>query len=152
MKPSMRHRALVVALLAGAALPAQAAAQAIPRIPVERYTLPNGLTVLLSQDRSSPVVAVDVWYHVGSKNERPGRTGFAHLFEHFMFMGSKNVPPGGHIKAVENAGGSVNGSTTNERTNYYETVPSNELEAMLRLEADRMGTLLEVLDQAKLDA
>jgi zinc protease len=124
---------------------------AAPTIPVERYVLPNGLTVLLSPDRTAPIVAVTVWYHVGSKNELPGRTGFAHLFEHMMFQGSEHAAKGDHIKTVEDAGGTMNGSTTNDRTNYYETVPNNYLETVLWLESDRMGYLLPALGQDKLD-
>jgi zinc protease len=140
----------------GLALPiASLAAQtafAIPKLPVERYTLPNGLTVILSPDHSAHVAAVDVWYHVGSKNELPGRTGFAHLFEHVMFQGSQHIPYGVHIKTVENAGGEMNGSTWHDRTNYFDVVPSNQLATALWLESDRMGFLLPALDQAKLDA
>ncbi len=141
--------------LAAASSGAQSAATPsvdIPVIPVERLTLANGLTVLLSPDHSAPVVAVSVWYHVGSKNEKPGRTGFAHLFEHVMFMGSQHVPTGSFDQILEAAGGNNNGSTTNDRTNYYETLPSNALATALWLESDRMGWLLPTLDQAKLDA
>jgi zinc protease len=123
----------------------------LPRIAVERYTLGNGLTVLLSVDRSAPVVAVDVWYHVGSKDEKPGRTGFAHLFEHVMFEGSEHVPDGEHLRLVEEAGGDLNGTTSLDRTNYYDVVPVNELETVLWLESDRMGFLLPTLTQSKLD-
>ena len=122
------------------------------RIPFERYTLPNGLTVILSEDHSTPTVAVNVWYHVGSKNELPGRTGFAHLFEHVMFTGSGHIPYGLHDRYTEGVGGGNNGSTTNDRTNYYETVPSNYLESALWLESDRMGWLLDALDMDKLNA
>jgi zinc protease len=125
---------------------------AVPKLPAERYVLPNGLTVILSPDHSAHVAAVDIWYHVGSKNELPGRTGFAHLFEHVMFQGSQHIPYGVHFKTVENAGGNLNGSTWNDRTNYFETLPSNELATALWLESDRMGYLLPALDQAKLDA
>jgi zinc protease len=121
-------------------------------IPFERYTLPNGLTVILSQDRATPTVAVNVWYHVGSKNEAPGRTGFAHLFEHVMFTGSGHVPYGLHDKLTEGVGGTNNGTTSNDRTTYYETIPSNYLESALWIEADRMGFLLDTLDLAKLNA
>ncbi len=159
--PLFARRALAIAALAaaGAAAPPPAAlAQAAPsataeiRIPFERYTLPNGLTVILAEDRSTPTVAVDVWYHVGSKNEKPGRTGFAHLFEHVMFTGSGHVPYGTHDRYTEGVGGGNNGSTTNDRTNYYETVPSNYLEDELWLESDRMGWLLDALDLDKLNA
>ena len=150
---TLRCALVALAVLAPAVAVAQPAAPAlqIPTIPVERYRLPNGLTVLLSVDRSAPVVAVDMWYHVGSKNEKPGRTGFAHLFEHVMFQGSRHVAEEQHFKIVEAAGGDVNGTTSNDRTNYYETLPSNELETALWLESDRMGFLLPVLTQAKLD-
>ena len=122
------------------------------KIPFETYTLPNGLTVITSLDRTTPTVAVNVWYHVGSKNEAAGRTGFAHLFEHVMFTGSGNVPYGVHDRLTEGVGGSNNGTTNNDRTTYYETVPSNYLESALWLEADRMGFLLDSLDLAKLNA
>ncbi len=122
------------------------------RLPFETYTLPNGLTVILSPDKTTPTVAVNVWYKVGSKNEVVGRTGFAHLFEHVMFTGSGNVPYGLHDKLTEGVGGSNNGTTNNDRTTYYETVPSNYLESALWLEADRMGYLLDALDLAKLNA
>jgi zinc protease len=121
-------------------------------IPFEQYTLPNGLSVILSVDRSTPTVAVQVWYHVGSKNEQPGRTGFAHLFEHVMFTGSGHVPYGMHDNLTEGIGGSNNGTTNNDRTNYFQTVPSNYLETALWLESDRMGFLLDALDIEKLDA
>ena len=129
-----------------------ATASDVIKIPFERYQLPNGLTVILSVDRATPTVAVDVWYHVGSKNEVVGRTGFAHLFEHVMFTGSANVPYGLHDKLTEGVGGNNNGSTTNDRTNYYEIVPSNYLESAIWLESDRMGWLLDTLDIAKLNA
>jgi zinc protease len=121
------------------------------KIPFEKVELPNGLTVLLSVDHSTPTVAVDVWYHVGSKNEVVGRTGFAHLFEHVMFTGSGHVPYGLHDQYTEGVGGSNNGTTSNDRTTYYETVPSNYLETALWLESDRMGFLLETLDLEKLN-
>ena len=121
-------------------------------IPFESYALPNGLTVILSPDRTTPTVAVNIWYHVGSKNELPGRTGFAHLFEHVMFTGSGHVPYGLHDKLTEGVGGGNNGTTSNDRTTYFETVPSNYLESALWLESDRMGFLLETLDIAKLNA
>jgi zinc protease len=153
VRPARRAAAALAAL--ALAIPAAQAQQAadieMPRVAVERYTLPNGLTVLLSEDKSAPVVAVDIWYHVGSKNEKPGRTGFAHLFEHMMFQGSQHVGDDQHLKIVEQAGGNINGSTNTDRTNYYEVVPSSELETALWLEADRMGWLLPVLSQQKLD-
>jgi zinc protease len=122
------------------------------KIPFESYKLANGLSVILSVDKATPTVAVNIWYHVGSKNEIPGRTGFAHLFEHVMFTGSGHVPYGTHDKLTEGIGGSNNGSTTNDRTNYYESMPSNYLESALWLESDRMGYLLDTLDTAKLNA
>jgi zinc protease len=134
------------------ALSAAVSAQGKINIPFEAYTLPNGLNVVLSIDRTTPTVAVNIWYHVGSKNEMPGRTGFAHLFEHVMFTGSGHVPYGLHDRLTEGAGGMNNGSTSNDITNYYETVPSNYLETMLWIEADRMGFLLDSLDLAKLNA
>ncbi|MEX2584153.1 MAG: pitrilysin family protein [Gemmatimonadota bacterium] len=121
------------------------------RFPIERYELDNGLRIVLSEDRSQPVVAVNLWYDVGSRNERVGRTGFAHLFEHMMFQGSENVPDTQHIAHVERVGGSMNGSTWLDRTNYFETVPSNRLELALWLESDRMGFLLPAMTQEKLD-
>lgn len=122
------------------------------RLSFESYQLPNGLTVILAPDRTTPMVAVNVWYKVGSKNETVGRTGFAHLFEHVMFTGSGNVPYGLHDKLTEGVGGMNNGTTNNDRTDYFETVPSNYLESALWLEADRMGFLLDALDLAKLNA
>jgi len=122
------------------------------RIPNESYTLPNGLTVILAADHSTPTVAVAAWYHVGSKNEVQGRTGFAHLFEHVMFTGSGHVPYGLHDELTEGVGGNNNGTTSNDRTVYYETVPSNYLESALWLESDRMGYLLDTLDINKLNA
>jgi zinc protease len=133
-------------------LSASPAAQSAINIPFEAYTLPNGLNVVLSIDRTTPTVAVNLWYHVGSKNEIPGRTGFAHLFEHVMFTGSAHVPYGLHDRLTEGAGGMNNGSTSNDITTYYETVPSNYLETMLWIESDRMGFLLDSLDLAKLNA
>ena len=121
-------------------------------IPYEKYTLPNGLTVILSQDKSAPTVAVNVAYHVGSKNEVAGRTGFAHLFEHVMFTGSGHVPYGLHDRYTEGVGGGNNGGTSSDMTFYYETIPANYLETAIWLEADRMGWLLDKLDTAKYNA
>jgi len=128
-----------------------AQAQAVPKIKFEKYTLPNGLEVILHEDHSTPVVAVNTWYKVGSGDEKVGRTGFAHLFEHIMFMGSEHVPVGVFDKELEAAGADNNGSTTEDRTNYYETLPSNALPLALWLDADRMGFLLPTMDKAKLD-
>lgn len=111
------------------------------RIPFQRFELDNGLRVVLSPDSASPVVAINLWYLVGSRNERPGRTGFAHLFEHMMFQGSENVAKGEHFSLIMNRGGSMNGTTSHDRTNYFETLPSNELALGLWLEADRMRSL-----------
>jgi zinc protease len=126
-------------------------AQATPRIQFEKYKLPNGLEVILHEDHSTPIVAVDTWYHVGSGDEQVGRTGFAHLFEHIMFMGSQNVPVGAFDQMLEAAGADNNGSTTEDRTNYYETLPSNALQLALWLDADRMGFLLPTMDLAKVN-
>ena len=121
------------------------------RIPVESYHLPNGLHVVLSEDHTAPIVAVNLWYHVGSANERLERTGFAHLFEHMLFQGSANVEANEHFELVQRAGGTLNGSTWLDRTNYYETVPSHQIALALWLEADRMGRMLPGLTQQKLD-
>jgi zinc protease len=115
------------------------------------HTLPNGLVVITHEDHRLPLVAVDLWYHVGPLNERAGRTGFAHLFEHMMFEGSEHVGEKAHIKYVEGAGATdVNGTTDFDRTNYFETMPANQLELALWLESDRMGFLMEGLDRVKL--
>jgi zinc protease len=126
-------------------------AEAGVEIAFEEHTLENGLRVVLSRDDRSPVVAVNLWYNVGSRNERPGRTGFAHLFEHMMFQGSANVPEAGHFAFIEKAGGSLNGSTWLDRTNYFETLPAHYLDLGLWLESDRLGWLLPAMTQAKLD-
>ena len=120
-------------------------------IPIETFTLDNGLRVVLSEDHTAPLVAVNLWYHVGSANERPGRTGFAHLFEHMLFQGSESVGANEHFELIQRAGGTLNGSTWLDRTNYFETVPSNQLELALWLEANRMGYLLPAMTQQKLD-
>jgi predicted Zn-dependent peptidase len=113
----------------------------LPKITIEQYTLANGLRVVLSEDHSAPVVSVAVYYDVGSRNEREGRTGFAHLFEHMMFQGSENVPKAGHFQYIFNNGGTMNGTTSSERTNYFETLPSSQLPLALWLESDRMRSL-----------
>jgi zinc protease len=123
----------------------------VPHIPIERHQLSNGLRVILSPDERAPIVAVNLWYDVGSKHEQPGRTGFAHLFEHMMFQGSKNVAKGQHFALVQQAGGTLNATTWLDRTNYFETLPSHELEVGLWLEADRLGGLLPAMTQEKLD-
>src|SRR5688500_17365648 len=144
---TLRTFALAAACLAQSAL----AAQTVPPLVYEKYTLPNGLTVILHEDRSVPLVTVNTWYHVGSGDEMPGRTGFAHLFEHVMFMGSENVPEGQLDVMFEGAGAQINGSTTEDRTNYYEELPSNALPLALWIDADRMGWLLATMSQSKLD-
>jgi zinc protease len=135
-------------LLSGAAESANA--PRLTEIAFEKYQLPNGLQVILHEDHSTPIVAVNVWYHVGSKNERPGRTGFAHLFEHMMFQGSQHYDKD-YFGPLQQAGGQLNGSTNQDRTNYWETVPSNYLETALWMESDRMGFLLPAMTQDKLD-
>jgi zinc protease len=149
----MRIKAIVAGLLLSISLVSVGAyAQKFEKLPAinsKEYKLKNGLTVITHQDRSTPVVAVNVFYHVGSKNEAPGRTGFAHLFEHMMFQGSKNYVDG--WRGVDELGGNVNGTTDQDRTFYYEVVPSNYLERVLYLEADRMGNLLDAMSQEKLD-
>ncbi|MDP9203416.1 MAG: insulinase family protein [Gemmatimonadota bacterium] len=159
----MRLRYFAVSLLclaagtagAQAGRSAQAGKSPELRIDYTQETLPNGLTVVYHVDHSTPVAAVLLWYNVGSKMEQPGRTGFAHLFEHMMFQGSKNVGKGEHFSLLEAAGGrggaDINGTTNWDRTNYFEQLPSNQLELALWLEADRMGTLLQAMDQTKLD-
>lgn len=134
----MRIRLLAAVLLAVAVprLDAQAG-----RFTYDTFSLDNGLRVLYSIDRSTPVISVDLWYRVGARNERPGRGGFAHLFEHMMFQGSAHVKKGEHFQLIERAGGDMNGSTGDDRTNYYETLPSNRLNLALWLEADRMRSL-----------
>jgi zinc protease len=128
-----------------------AAGEKLPQIAFEKYTLKNGLDVILSEDHALPLVSVNVWYHVGPAYEAKGRTGFAHLFEHMMFQGSEHVGAKAHVRYLEGAGATgINGSTNFDRTNYYETVPSNQVDLALWLESDRMGYLLPTLDQAKL--
>ena len=128
-----------------------AAAQTVPKIKFDKYTLPNGLEVILHEDHSTPIIAVNTWFKVGSGDEKTGRTGFAHLFEHIMFMGSQHVPTGVFDKELEAAGADNNGSTTEDRTNYYGVLPSNALPLALWLDSDRMGFLLPTMDQGKLD-
>ncbi len=141
-------RVLLVFLL----LPAVAAAQGTKlSVPYSLTTLSNGLTLILHEDHTTPTVAVNIWYHVGSGNEKPGRTGFAHLFEHLMFEGSAHVPEGKFDEWLEAAGGENNGSTSSDRTNYWITVPSNALELALFLESDRMEYLPEAMTKEKVD-
>jgi predicted Zn-dependent peptidase len=141
------RNALALLLLARAA-----AAQGELQIPFEKYTLENGLEVILHEDHRLPLVAVNLWYHVGAYHEMQGRTGFAHLFEHMLFQGSKNVGDDMHFKILEDLGASeINGTTDFDRTNYFATIPRHHLETGLWLESDRMGFLLDALTQAKLD-
>jgi len=148
--------ALAALLLAAAhAVPAAApdatAARLPLAVPYDIFRLPNGLTVIVHEDHSAPIVSVNTWYHVGSGRERPGRTGFAHLFEHIMFEGSKNVPEGAFDQWLEAVGGSNNGSTNNDRTNYWESAPAGAVELPLFLESDRMGHLLEAMSPEKVN-
>jgi zinc protease len=132
--------------------PSAGGAQAAPlRVPFTLDTLPNGLTLIVHEDHSVPIVTTNVWFHVGSGDEKVGRTGFAHLFEHLMFMGSENAPYPQFDRLLEAAGANNNGSTTEDRTNYYEFGPSSSLPLMLWLEADRMGWLLSGMDKPKVD-
>jgi zinc protease len=137
---------LAVLALAGAADATERLA-----VPYEMFRLPNGLTVIVHEDRSAPIVSVNCWYHVGSGRETPGRTGFAHLFEHLMFEGSKNVPEGAFDRWLEAVGGDNNGSTNNDRTNYWENAPANALEVPLFLESDRMGFLVDAMSPKAVD-
>jgi zinc protease len=121
-------------------------------IPCRQFTLDNGLRLIVHEDSTAPIASINVWYHVGSRDEAPGRTGLAHLFEHLMFEGSANVPPGEFDRRLEDAGAVNNGSTTSDRTNYWETVPSNAVELALFLEADRMGGLLAALSHERFEA
>jgi len=146
-------RLALAALLAiglAAAPAAPLAAQEL-RVPYQTFTLSNGLKVIVHEDHSVPIVTVNTWYHVGSSDERPGRTGFAHLFEHLMFMGSEHVPTGDFDKLLEAAGGDNNASTAEDRTNYFEDGPSNALALMLYLDSDRMGFLLPEITPPKVD-
>lgn len=158
MKRIIIHAAAAALLLA----PALAHAQAKlvekvvqkgkePVIPYEKYVLPNGLTLLIHEDHSDPIVHVDVTYHVGSAREEIGKSGFAHFFEHMMFQGSDNVADEQHFRIITEAGGTLNGTTNRDRTNYFETVPANQLEKMLWLESDRMGFLLDAVTQQKFE-
>ena len=157
------HRSLLVALAATVAMPAimpaqapaktvaRATSAAIPDIPYRKFTLKNGLTLLVHEDHKAPIAAVNIWYHVGSKNELPGKTGFAHLFEHLMFNGSENYNED-YFKAVEPLGATdLNGTTNEDRTNYFQNVPVSALDRILWLESDRMGHLVGAIDSAKLN-
>jgi predicted Zn-dependent peptidase len=144
MNPRRRLLAVLLALVLPALLAPSAASARDPEIPFEKYTLANGLEVILHKDNAVPTVHLEVWYKVGSKDEVPGRTGFAHLFEHIMFQGTKHIPEDAYFKYLAEAGASNrNGTTSNDRTNYFETLPSNQLELGLWLESSRMGFLLD---------
>jgi zinc protease len=160
MKPAVALHLLALALALACASPAAAqssapvAAAPPPKLELTytQFTLPNGLTVILHEDHSVPVISTNMWYHVGSARERTGRTGFAHLFEHLMFMGSGHVKPGEFDDLLERTGGTNNGSTENDKTNYWINVPSNALDLALFLESDRMGFLLESMTPKTVDA
>ncbi len=159
MKPAAVFLAIALALASPAlaqppASPAHPSSIAAPKIEVRysQFTLPNGLRVIFHEDHTVPMVTVNMWYHVGSARERTGRTGFAHLFEHLMFMGSGHVKPGEFDQFLEAAGGDNNGSTTEDRTNYWINVPSNSIELALFLESDRMGYLLDSMTPKTVDA
>src|SRR5690242_21419039 len=154
----MKPGTILLALAMAAPVMAQTAAPAAPglsgkiEVNYTEFTLPNGLRVILHEDHSVPIATVNMWYHVGSAREKQGRTGFAHLFEHLMFMGSGHVKPGEFDAWLEAAGGDNNGSTENDRTNYWINVPSNALELALFLESDRMGYLLDTMTPKTVDA
>src|SRR5512142_738336 len=133
--------AICAAALAVSATQPSSAAVRPPKLQYEITTLPNGLTLVLSEDHSTPIVHLQLWYHVGSKNEKHGRTGFAHLFEHLMFKGSKNVEPEAHTSYISAVGGQSNAYTTDDETVFWETVPAQHMPLILWLEADRMATL-----------
>ena len=157
VRRSIRLAAALALALGGSALQAAPAKPApapdipIPNIPYTKFTLKNGLTVLVHEDHKTPVVAINTWYHVGSKNEKPGKTGFAHLFEHLMFSGSDNFKKT-YLNAMEGIGATdLNGTTNTDRTNYFQNVPTSMLDYALFAESDRMGHLLGTVDQKKLD-
>ena len=147
----MKPAAALLVLALAAPVAAQAPAPSI-EVKYTQFTLPNGLHVILHEDHSVPIATVNTWYRVGSANELPGRTGFAHLFEHLMFMGSGHAPYGEFDSRLETVGGGNNASTANDRTNYYIDVPSNALELALFLESDRMGYLLDAMNPKTVDA
>src|SRR5690606_15670617 len=141
--PSLAHAAPAPATAAPAAAGIE--------IPYERYVLANGLEVILHQDAAAPVVVTNLWYHVGSGDEVPGKSGFAHLFEHMMFQGAKHIGSDVHFKILQEIGGTgINGTTNSDRTNYFEAVPSHQLETALWLESDRMGYMLDLLNEQSL--
>jgi zinc protease len=149
MRTKLSVLSLILLLALSTLLPALAGAQDLAPIKYEKFTLPNGLQVILHEDHTIPMAAVNLWYRVGSKNEKPGRTGFAHIFEHMMFQGSQHADAD-YFQPLESIGGEINGSTSEDRTNYWENVPSDQLERALWMEADRMGYLLPAMTEAKL--
>jgi zinc protease len=151
LRASLRGLIFGLALLAVVAAPRALRAAGALSVPYTTFTLPNGLKVILHEDHALPVVSANIWYRVGSGDEKPGRTGFAHLFEHMMFMGSQNVPTGDFDRMLEAAGADNNGSTTEDRTNYYEDGPSNSLALMLYLDSDRMGFLTPEITAEKVE-
>src|SRR5881296_391704 len=151
LKTNRTARALVVLATALFTIAAVGASRQDIKIAYEKFVLSNGLTVIVHEDHKAPIVALNIWYHVGSKNEKPGKTGFAHLFEHLMFGGSENLK-GRYIDAMERVGATdLNGTTNSDRTNYFENVPTSALDYALWLESDRMGHLLGVIDTAKVN-
>ena len=148
---TMRHNRDVTKTPQPQATNSGSASTDLPTINFTQRTLDNGLRVIVAPDHLAPVVAINIWYVVGSRHEQPGRTGFAHLFEHFMFQGSRHVTKAEHFSLIQSAGGVNNATTYFDRTNYFETLPSHQLELALWLEADRMATLLDALDQENLD-
>src|SRR5687767_12163846 len=152
MKPHVLRFAALIALSLFARGGAADEKADDPKIPFEKYTLANGLEVILHQDKTAPVVYVSVWYHVGSGDETPGKSGFAHLFEHMMFQGAEHIGEDGHVQILRTIGvKNVDGTTSTDRTNYYEEVPSNQLETVLWLESDRMGYMLPILTEKSLE-
>jgi len=157
MKQKLLMLNVLVVLVSGAAFAQAKLVEKVTRkgnelvIPYEKYVLPNGLTLIIHEDHSDPIAHVDVTYHVGSAREEIGKSGFAHFFEHMMFQGSDHVGDDQHFKIVSSSGGTLNGTTNSDRTNYFQTVPSNQLEKMLWLEADRMGFLLDAVTQKKFE-
>jgi len=157
MKQKLLMLNVLVMLVSGAAFAQAKLVEKVTRkgdelvIPYEKYVLPNGLTLIIHEDHSDPIAHVDVTYHVGSAREEIGKSGFAHFFEHMMFQGSDHVGDDQHFKIVSSSGGTLNGTTNSDRTNYFQTVPSNQLEKMLWLEADRMGFLLDAVTQKKFE-
>src|SRR5512143_3554154 len=147
---TLRH-ALPIVLAVGLVPASAVAGIAVPEIPFQKYVLGNGLTLIVHEDHKAPIAAVNIWYHVGSKNEKPGKTGFAHLFEHLMFNGSENFNDD-YFKVLEKIGATdLNGTTNEDRTNYFQNVPTSALDTVLWMESDRMGHLVGAIDQGRLD-